>query len=127
MICPACSKDMLVVEYRGIELDYCPACHGVWFDAGELGLLLDAVKLKSTAPKAEEITDSREAKRHCPICRRKMKKTAILKDPLLITDDCPGGHGMFFDGGEVDQLIARLGKDTNQPAVDFLKEVFKAR
>ncbi|KSV16216.1 hypothetical protein DA01_05960 [Dehalococcoides mccartyi] len=127
MICPACSKDMLVVEYREIELDYCPACHGVWFDAGELGLLLDAVKLKSTAPEAEEITDSREAKRHCPICRRKMKKTALLKDPLLITDDCPGGHGMFFDGGEVDQLIARLGKDTNQPAVDFLKEVFKAR
>ncbi|MET0010805.1 zf-TFIIB domain-containing protein [Dehalococcoides mccartyi] len=127
MICPACSKDMLVVEYREIELDYCPACHGVWFDAGELGLLLDAVKLKSTAPKAEEITDSREAKRHCPICRRKMKKTALLKDPLLITDDCLGGHGMFFDGGEVDQLIARLGKDTNQPAVDFLKEVFKAR
>ncbi|AII58588.1 hypothetical protein ASJ33_00325 [Dehalococcoides mccartyi] len=126
MICPACSKDMLVVEYREIELDYCPACHGVWFDVGELGLLLNEVNL-STVQKTEEITDSHEAKRHCPICRRKMKKTALLKDPLLITDDCPSGHGMFFDGGEVDQLITRLSKDTNQPAVDFLKEVFKAR
>jgi Zn-finger nucleic acid-binding protein len=40
MICPVCDRDMTVVEYKGIELDYCTGCQGIWFDAGELGLLL---------------------------------------------------------------------------------------
>jgi len=42
MICPVCKSDMIDVEYHQIELDYCTNCHGVWFDAEELGLLFDA-------------------------------------------------------------------------------------
>ena len=42
MICPVCKKDALIVEYDRIELDYCPSCGGVWFDSGELDLLLEA-------------------------------------------------------------------------------------
>ena len=41
MICPVCKIDMIDVEYHQIELDYCIKCHGVWFDAEELGLLFD--------------------------------------------------------------------------------------
>ena len=33
----ACSA----TEYRTLELDWCPTCRGVWFDAGELRRLLD--------------------------------------------------------------------------------------
>jgi len=40
MICPACRDEMIVVEYKKIELDICVSCRGVWFDADELGLLL---------------------------------------------------------------------------------------
>jgi Zn-finger nucleic acid-binding protein len=29
------------VDYRSLELDWCPTCRGVWFDAGELRRLLD--------------------------------------------------------------------------------------
>ena len=25
--------------YKGVSLDYCPTCHGVWLDAGELAML----------------------------------------------------------------------------------------
>ena len=46
MICPVCKKDMFVVEYKQIELDYCHTCKGVWFDAGELELLLETGGLK---------------------------------------------------------------------------------
>ena len=44
MICPVCRKSMLVVEYSEIELDYCDTCKGVWFDSGELELLLESEK-----------------------------------------------------------------------------------
>ena len=35
--CPDCrSQSLLARNVRGIELDICPGCHGVWFDQGEL-------------------------------------------------------------------------------------------
>jgi hypothetical protein len=41
MKCPACSADLLLSERQGIEIDYCPACRGVWLDRGELDQLLN--------------------------------------------------------------------------------------
>ena len=26
---------MMVLEYASVEVDYCPACGGLWLDAGE--------------------------------------------------------------------------------------------
>lgn len=37
MKCPNCtSVDLLMTERKGIEIDYCPTCRGVWLDRGEL-------------------------------------------------------------------------------------------
>jgi Zn-finger nucleic acid-binding protein len=38
--CPVCAKEMLAVSLLEVELDRCPA-HGVWFDANELGTVLE--------------------------------------------------------------------------------------
>jgi len=43
--CPACKVPIIVVEHEKIELDYCTTCLGVWFDAGELALLLESLDL----------------------------------------------------------------------------------
>jgi len=34
--CPKCGMDLIALDYRGIEVDKCSACEGVWLDAGEL-------------------------------------------------------------------------------------------
>jgi hypothetical protein len=34
--CPKCGADLVPVPYRGIELDKCSRCQGVWLDIGEL-------------------------------------------------------------------------------------------
>ncbi len=34
--CPKCGAALVAVPYRGIELDKCTRCHGVWLDFGEL-------------------------------------------------------------------------------------------
>ena len=49
MKCPVCRIDMIVVEHKKIELDYCVKCSGVWFDSGELELLLDTIKGEEVA------------------------------------------------------------------------------
>jgi Zn-finger nucleic acid-binding protein len=42
MKCPICSDTNLVMTDRqGIEIDYCPACRGVWLDRGELDKLIE--------------------------------------------------------------------------------------
>ena len=137
MVCPACKKDMLVVEYNNIELDYCNDCHGVWFDSTELELLLKSVNLDSQNLLLNDILKSPEAmtqekKRRCLICRQKMKKTIIGENPGVLVDVCPQGHGLLFDGGEVAQLLKHLvrkqpaGQDSQQQIISFLGEVFKA-
>ncbi|MHB8086448.1 MAG: TFIIB-type zinc ribbon-containing protein, partial [Dehalococcoidia bacterium] len=39
MKCPVDKKDMIVVEHKKIELDFCLECSGVWLDSGEFELL----------------------------------------------------------------------------------------
>jgi Zn-finger nucleic acid-binding protein len=42
MKCPTCTDQTLVMADRsGIEIDYCPACRGVWLDRGELDKIIE--------------------------------------------------------------------------------------
>jgi hypothetical protein len=34
--CPKCGAELISVPYRGIDLDKCARCRGVWLDVGEL-------------------------------------------------------------------------------------------
>jgi hypothetical protein len=36
MWCPKCGMKLVEIDYRGIKVDRCSACLGVWLDAGEL-------------------------------------------------------------------------------------------
>jgi Zn-finger nucleic acid-binding protein len=137
MICPVCKYDMIVVEYQNIELDYCNNCKGVWFDSGELELLLKSQGLEEPKAFFDGILKSQEAaspekKRNCPVCSHKMKKTAIGEQPEILIDICRDKHGLWFDGGEVAQLIRRLAgehppkQDSREQVISFLEEVFEA-
>ena len=135
MLCPVCHKDTLIVEYHDIELDYCPLCHGVWFDAGELDLLIESAGLEDYQHYLESIVNSPEVdtpeKRHkCPTCNHKMKKTYIDQKNKIIIDVCHIGDGIWFDGGEVHHLVQALvdkspQKDTSQDVLAFVKDMFK--
>jgi Zn-finger nucleic acid-binding protein len=137
MICPVCEYAMVAIEYHNIELDYCNSCKGVWFDSGELELLLKSQGLEETKAFFDGILNSQEAvssekKRMCPICGRKMKKTAIGEQSRILIDACREKHGLWFDGGEVTQLMKHLAgerpskHDSRGQVVSFLEEVFKA-
>lgn len=36
MCCPKCGMKLVEIDYRGLKIDRCSACLGVWLDAGEL-------------------------------------------------------------------------------------------
>jgi hypothetical protein len=41
MKCPRCGADLQVEHYSGIEVERCPDCNGLWFDAGEADRLVE--------------------------------------------------------------------------------------
>jgi uncharacterized protein len=137
MICPACKKPMIVVEYHRIELDYCGNCQGLWFDNGELELLLAQAKIDSTQPLLKGVLQieeaaSNEKRRKCPICRRTMRKVNVTSDKHVLIDACVQHDGLWFDGGEVDHLIKYMaGQSPAQPGhgevFNFIKEVFQIK
>jgi len=135
MICPVCKKGALIVEYRNIELDYCPTCGGVWFDAGELELLVESAGLGDLKSYLDGIISAPEAatsekKRKCPVCRHKMKKTYIDENKKILVDICHVGDGIWFDGGEINHLVKALlekspTKDASKDVLAFIGEMFK--
>jgi hypothetical protein len=36
MQCPKCGMQLVEVDYRGIKIDRCSECEGLWLDKGEL-------------------------------------------------------------------------------------------
>lgn len=125
MKCPVCQVPTYVVEYDGIELDLCPDCHGLWFDSGELELLLED---EQGAPlTAAETT---EAVRPCPICRQKMSKVNIGPSGRVLIDSCPAGCGIWFDSNELQDLtrdLAEAGWQVQPRVRAFLSEMFPTK
>ncbi len=120
MDCPRCSCPLIVVEREGVELDYCIACKGIWFDTGELALLSQALNIDANLPDMQSIpaTRTKEKPRPCPRCDKKMDK--ILLENVLV-DRCARGHGLWFDWGEVGQVLERAATG-GQEIIRFLGE-----
>ena len=62
MKCPTCKEPNLVLsERRGIEIDYCPECRGIWLDRGELDKLLEKSSVESRP--SEDFRERRDDRR----------------------------------------------------------------
>ncbi len=46
MKCPKCGDDMKEIDFAGINLDKCTQCNGIYFDNGELEILMESKEPK---------------------------------------------------------------------------------
>lgn len=100
---------MIVLEIEEVEIDHCTACGGVWLDGGELDLLL------STSANRDEVmatlsgdVEGKERSIRCPICSKKLDKVAVGSDKPVRLDKCPSNDGLWFDRGELLEVL-RMG------------------
>ena len=129
MKCPVDDTPLMVVERNDIELDYCPQCKGIWFDAEELDLLAETLNKDIEIPDIRELPRSTvsEAARKSPRSGKKMDKVNIgdEQQPIVIDRD-PHGFGLWFDQGELGDLIRRsAGERGSGEIVKFIGETFK--
>lgn len=121
MHCPACNQAMLILEYKGIELDHCIACGGVWLDAGELGLLLSGTP---EPPEFLTLEHAQHGVRRCPRCGHKME-VGRLPHSAVEVDACGAGHGLWLDRGELVALAREQGgQPETEAVVRHLQELF---
>ena len=134
MLCPVCRKPMVIVEFQNIELDTCPDCQGLWFDAQELGQLFDLAGVPERYHDLESQVDRLPhvgPRRRCPRCRRRLESVrAPSTSGELILDECPRGDGLWFDRGELESLLTALLGDNSRALNNvrgFLGEFTSAR
>ena len=128
MDCPVCKNAMITFELDDVEIDSCLDCGGIWLDTGELEMLLgdsnESKNLLLSFKKAEKCT---EKPRKCPICLKKMQK--ILVGPDLATqliDKCGKGHGLWFDKGELQDVLKLGSFDQGRKVQKLLAGMFGA-
>ena len=121
---PLSNEPMLVLELAGIEIDYCPMTHGIWLDAGELEELYQDRKAADELIASFRVDEnSREKRVRCPICNKKMEKV-LVQDTVLI-DRCVRGHGLWFDEGELIQVLEMEAGEGEGKVIAILKDMFK--
>ena len=74
MKCPVC-KDvtLLMSEKKGVEIDYCPECRGIWLDRGELEKIME----KEDAYIKKEV---KEETKHYEEKPRKQKRESFMSE-----------------------------------------------
>jgi Zn-finger nucleic acid-binding protein len=107
---------MITLELAEVEIDHCVHCGGIWLDTGELEILMDnPVKAKHLLDSFQEDAAVVEQARRCPICERKMAKIVVgQSQPPLLIDKCRRRDGLWFDKGELQDILDRgeLDKDS---------------
>ncbi len=126
MDCPACKTAMITLELADVEIDHCIGCGGIWLDGGELELLLDASEKAEQLLRSFHVDASAAEREHrCPICDKKMAKIIVGSSaPPLRIDQCRRGHGLWFDRGELKEVLSRGQLDQENRIQRLLADMF---
>ena len=117
MKCPRCTVELKIGSFKGMEVDRCQRCEGIWLDHHELDQLEDAVydedQRKGTMFFRSEGTDL-----PCPRCGRHMNWFRYRHYDIEL-DYCEEEHGFWLDKGEekrVEEIMAQREKDVTRSA-----------
>lgn len=119
MKCPGCSSELHEKVHKGIEVDFCSNCEGMWLDPEELDELEDTVfdddDLKGTV-----IFSAQPSKKECPKCSKTMKEFRYRLYNLTI-DFC-ADHGYWLDKGEEERVLELIQEEAGKMKRKFSLE-----
>jgi Zn-finger nucleic acid-binding protein len=116
---------MVILELQQVEIDYCTFCQGIWLDSGELEPLLGDTQQANNLLQSFKVDETeREIRIKCPICNRKMLKIQAGQTKPIIIDKCRLDHGLWFDRGELQHIIASGSISEDTKVLALLKDMF---
>ena len=127
MTCVKCGAEMSKRSERGVLLDHCGACSGIWLDAGELERLqLGRPRHAAELHRERREEAARERGRAvqvtglCPHCARPLEVELVAR---VEVDRCPACGGIFFDDGELQTIL----RDTRRGVLARLWQRLRSR
>jgi Zn-finger nucleic acid-binding protein len=113
---------MDIYTWRGVTVDICQVCHGIWFDfkemadvdaAGTLDEIDDAFKGTYQEKAVEE--SMKAPRRHCPRDGTELNRHEWFNDSKIMMDYCPTCSGVFLDAGELEGYVGLSEAILNNP------------
>ena len=111
MNCPRCDGELKVENYKGIEVDICVACEGMWLDYAELDQLEDQ-EMDEDEMKGSLVTRPVESEISCPRCHGPMVQFRYRFNELWL-DVCEAEHGFWLDKGEEKRVLELMEQRVN--------------
>jgi Zn-finger nucleic acid-binding protein len=127
MNCPKCNGDFESVNYKGVVVDRCYDCRGLWFDAPEKDLLKGLRGAESIDIGEENVgrDHNKNVRIDCPRCKVAMI-AMVDKDQFHIQyEHCPSCFGTFFDAGEFRDLKEHTIVERFRQMVDTVRSNLK--
>lgn len=106
MDCPRCGSGLKTEKYKGIEVDKCASCEGMWLDYPELDELEDTA-MDEDELKGSMITREMGSEITCPRCHGAMQQFRYRFNELWL-DVCEAEHGFWLDKGEEKRVIEMM-------------------
>ena len=110
MHCVRCKTEMKKNNLRGVLVDHCSTCNGVWLDAGELEALEKGMRKPEHEIKQEHRQETMAERQRgveimgrCPKCQEGQVNERLMDG--MVIDYCGSCHGLFFDHGELKQIV----------------------
>jgi Zn-finger nucleic acid-binding protein len=110
MKCPTCNIALLQMNRRGINLEYCPTCKGMWLNRQELEQLEDKVFDFGDDRKGSLIFSAAATACQCPQCGKPMKRFEY-RGYSLEMDFCEDGHGFWLDADGDIKVLELMKKE----------------
>lgn len=102
--CPSCRCEMRVCIERGIELDLCDSCNGVWLDAGELTKLAEDEEGRHSSWTIPTDQECPPTTLHCSRCLDSLLVKVVIKNHVFL--GCPICNSLFIDSGTLDRITS---------------------
>ena len=110
MNCPRCSAELNTEIYKGIEIDKCTRCEGLWLDHRELDQLEDTV-MDDDRAKGTMMFRSEGSDLVCPRCQKPMQWFRYRHYNVEL-DFCEAEHGFWLDKGEENKVVEIMDQRT---------------
>jgi Zn-finger nucleic acid-binding protein len=118
MDCPRCKEKMEQTLTKGIGTHTCLYCNGTWIDSSSFKNILgneQNTSLQTGIKRSFHALKERNESRLCPECSDQQLFQLIVQGVEL--DLCPECIGIFFDEGELKELLPQLETKSNETGV----------
>ena len=119
MKCPKCQVDLQTQNDRGVEVEACPSCQGMWLTPAKLDEL-EHEAFDSEANKGSLYLTSQATELKCPVCSAPLQQFDYRFFDLQL--NCCPEHGFWLDKDQDKQILALMSGEEARVEREFRTE-----